>query len=380
MTLYEQSPTDLDSQIMHWNLSRQEHVLMYYARGEGYRNLGLQPLPTQQVSEYRAKQAIQMLLYLRSLKQSAYATERWTLIDTSAELFLTEPKYCFKKIGYNVEVQFDHDPEKSVLLTNWDHIYYQDDNENWHKVAGKVDINGLYYTEVTGDRVYFELYEKHAQSFGNTTEWTVKYKNTTISASVASSSRSFADTSKATDSRFSSSIEEETGHRSDQVEAEGSPTSTTSSTATTRRRRGRGEGEPGSGETQSGGAKRRKSDSESESSYPSPEQVGSRHRSVPRHNLSRLRRLQIEARDPPVILLKGPSNNLKCWRNRCNQRFGHLYMYISTVWNWIGDESEKNIRSRLLISFKDKAQREIFIQTVTFPRGTEYSYGSFDSL
>lgn len=373
MTLYEQSPTDLDSQILHWNLSRQEHVLMYYARREGYKNLGLQPLPTQQVSEYRAKQAIQMLLYLNSLKKSTYAHEPWTLTDTSAELFLTEPKYCFKKQGFNVEVQFNHDPSQSVILTNWDNIYYQDDKENWHKVSGRVDINGLYFTEASGDRVYFELFDKHAQSFGNTSEWTVKYKTTTISASVASSSRSSAGTSK--DTRFSTSIEETPRVRSPQVEAEGSPSSTTSATENSRRRRRRGEGEPGSGERDTR-AKRGKSDV----SFPSPEEVGSRHRSVPQHNLSRLRRLQEDARDPPVVLLKGSPNNLKCWRYRCNQRFGHLYVFISTVWNWVGDESDKNVRSRLLISFKDNAQRELFMHTVHFPRGTEYSYGSFDSL
>ncbi|AWK28204.1 E8/E2 protein [Human papillomavirus type 220] len=143
---------------------------------------------------------------------------------------------------------------------------------------------------------------------------------------------------------------------------------------TTRRRRGGEQGEP------SPLSKRRRPGSAGRSTAPAPEDVGRRHRTVERTGLSRIRRLQEEARDPLVALIKGPANPLKCWRNRCNQKHSSLYLSMSTVWYWVGDNSDKLQRGRILVAFKNKTQRDMFVKLVHLPRGTTLAFGNLDSL
>lgn len=378
LSIYEEGANDLHSQIKYWGLVRQENVLLYYARKNGYNRLGLQPTPTPAVSEYHAKQAIHIQILLKSLLKSPYATERWTLPDTSAELLNTAPKDCFKKKGYTVDVWFDHVPSKAFPYTNWKEIYYQDDKEQWHKVEGKVDDNGLYYDEIRGDRVYFVLFGPDAEKYGETGEWTVKYDSTTIVSTSSSSGR----TSKATATTATtiSNPEQPSTSRYTPPKPQ-SPRRpqreilVSSSTEELNVRGGRG------GERErSPVPKRRRTESTEpqRSAVPTPGEVGSRHRSAPRSGVSRLQRLQIEAWDPPLIILKGPANTLKCFRNRQKVNSG-LFKCTSTVWKWIGD-SPFSENSRMLICFNTVAQRTLFLQTVRLPKHTSYALGSLDSL
>lgn len=355
---------------------------MYYAKKENYKSLGLQTLPTTQVSEYNAKVAIKMVLLLRSLANSKYGAEQWTLAETSTEIVFTPPKNTFKKKGFTVEVQYDNDPLNVMLYTQWDAIYYQDLQDNWHKVPGEVDHNGLSYTDKTGEKIYFLLFHEDAQRYGRTGQWTVKYKQTTLSSIVTSSSKhsSSNNTEKGLDtqrrSRESSPEEGPSWRRSERDTEESLPTTTTSSPEARIRRRRRGGG-GGQGEltTTTRAAKRRRG-----STAPTASEVGSRHRSVQAHNLSRLGRLQEEARDPPLICLKGSSNNLKCWRHRVNLKFGYLYHTASSVFKWIGDDDCNKNNGRMLIAFNDTEQRNRFLHLVNLPRGTTYSLGALDSL
>lgn len=357
---------------------------MYYGRREGYKSFGLQQLPALQVSEYNAKVAISISLLLKSLATSRFAHEKWTLPETSAELILTPPKNCLKKSGYTVEVMYDNDPQNISLHTNWDHIYYQDVNEQWHKVAGKVDHNGMFYDDVLGERVYFYVFAPDAEKYGKTGQWTVKYKHTTISSVVTSSSKQsssgYSARDSATSSRCSSPEEGPSTRRPETSSQESSRCSpSTSSLGNRRRRHQQGESES---ERDSGGGTTRKR-RRPLSLGVSAEAVGSRHRSVPREGLSRLERLTEEARDPPIILIKGHANNLKCWRFRCNNRFGHLFSNISSVFKWIDDchgSHESILGSRMIIAFKDSSQRQRFLATVTLPRNTTYAFGFIDSL
>lgn len=175
LNLIEQGAEDLESQIQYWTLVRKENVMMYYGRKEGLTKIGLQPLPLLAVSEYNAKQAIHLMLLLRSLQKSPYARERWTLQDASAELINTQPKDCFKKQPYTVEVYFDNNKNNTFTYINWDFIYYQDSEEHWHKVPGLVDYNGLYYQEIGGDQVYFTLFDTDAHKYGQKGYWTVVF-------------------------------------------------------------------------------------------------------------------------------------------------------------------------------------------------------------
>ena len=373
--LIEAGPTELDSVIQYYDLSRKFHVLEYYCKKEGYSQLGLHHIPASRVSEHNAKTAIQMGLVLRSLAKSAYASETWTLQDASSDLFASPPRNCFKKGGYEVTVWFDNDKDNIFPYTNWSEIYYQDDEEKWHKVPGQVDYDGLYYIETDGSKSYFLLFFEDAQRFSKTNTWTVHYKNETIYLPITSSSRRAgadaqerADTQPTNPTRDTASTSQ-TYRRTTQQSETSSPGPTKRHTALGRRRRGEGKSTTGS--------KRRRILPGGGSGSPAPEDVGSSHRSVARANLPRLARLQAEARDPKLILLRGPANTLKCWRYRCNTKCDSPI--CSTVFKWVShDESLQ--QGRMLLAFSSDRERDTFIKQTHFPKGTTYSLGSLDAF
>lgn len=374
MELYEAGENTLAAQIEHWTIIRKQYVTMYYARKEGYKNLGLQPLPTLQIAEYKAKEAIHQLLLLQSLAKSSFAMEEWTLSDTSAETTLTPPRNTFKKDAYIVDVWFDHNPANSFPYTNWNRIYYQDTADKWHVAEGKADVNGLYFDDYTNERQYFVVFAPDVDRYSTTGEWTVKFKNETIS-SVTSSQRpsstisvqghvsSSRDTTKDTvDSSKTSSSRRDKGK-------EGSPSTTTPSTPELRRRRRRGREQRESPYRR--GPKRVRATS---STAVSAGEVGRGSTSVPRGGLTRIERLAADARDPPVIILKGGANLLKCWRNRNNN--SNLCLQMSTVFRWAGQDSG----NRMLIAFRNFNQRTHFLNSVNLPRGCSFALGSLESL
>lgn len=374
MTLYEVGPTDLLSQIKHYQLLRRESVLEYYARKEGYENLGLHHLPVLRVSEHNAKQAIKMILYLESLAKSAYANEPWTLGDTSADRFMSPPKNCFKKESFEVEVWFDNDPKNAFPYINWKWIYYQDDNDEWHKVPGKTDYNGLYYIELDGTYNYFLLFEKDVSRYGKSGQWTVNVGNEQIlPPSVASSSRrsiplSPEDIRGATTS--DSKTQEENGRGSVQPQAS-SPSTTTKSPKRGRRRRGEGE---------STTAKRRRgAQRDGGDNSVSVEEVGQSHQLVRRTNLTRLERLKEEARDPPIAVISGPPNKLKCWRYRYGQRDLKNFTHMSTCFKWISKEVGLD-NGRILIAFADVNQRTRFLSSLSLPKDMSVCLGNIEKL
>lgn len=381
LELIEQGADDLDSQINYWNKVREENVLMYYGKKEGLTHIGLQPLPVTAVSEYKAKQAIHMVLLLQSLKKSPYATEPWTFQHTSAELIYTQPKDCFKKEPYNVEVWFDNDKHNSYPYVNWNYIYYQDSMDKWHKVPGLVDYNGMYYKEINGDQVYFVLFDTDAQRYGTSGTWTVKFKNETLVASISSSrSYSAASNKNSTDVSPASEIAVPSSSQSPRRLQRPEVGSSTGEETTLRGRRGRQQREPSPDEQPTTTAKRRRrggGGNQHQQSAPTPEEVGSRHRSVSRKHLSRLERLEEEARDPPVIIVQGPANILKCWRYRKRNQNAALFLSISTIFSWIGGPDDA---ARMLVAFRNDQERTNFLRYVQFPKHTTYAFGSLDRL
>lgn len=381
MTLYEEGSKTIDAQIEYWQLIRKESVLMYYGRREGYKNFGLQPLPALSVSEYKAKEAIRQVILLKSLKNSIYGNEEWTLPETSAELTYTAPRNTFKKDPYTVDVWFDHNPNNSFPYTNWNKIYFQDERDNWHRAAGKVDVNGLYFEDANGDKSYFVLFTTDAQRYGTTGEWTVHYKNETISSTSLSSQRSLSTSSQGSVGSSRDSVPAKKGQSTRRREIEegstdSSPSSTSSPSSAVRRGRRRPQQrEPAS---RGGGPRAKRQRQEEVSSTVSPDEVGRGNTTVPRTNLTRLERLAKEARDPPVVLIKGRSNPLKCWRYRCEKNCD-LFDKITTVFKWVNASDDCNMH-RLLVSFKNQNQRSMFLKSVTLPKGCTFSLGSLDSL
>lgn len=387
LTHIESQDDTLESQIRYWENIRKENAIMHFARKQGLTKLGLQPLPTLAVTEYNAKQAIQIHLTLQSLLKSPYGSERWTLPEVSAELINTAPQNCLKKGGYDVSVWFDNDRYNAMVYTNWDYLYYQDVNERWHKVKGEVDYDGLYFTDHTGERAYFTVFSTDAHRFSRTGLWTVHFKTQVISSSVVSSTNTpsfdFEEQQLPGPSTPTYTEPTQASPRGRGKSRESQPTSTTSpETSGLRVRRGRRQRKsgPGPGETPT---KRRRGGGRGGGetrleSAPSPGEVGVRHRTVERQGLSRLGQLQAEARDPPMILLKGTANSLKCWRYRKQNSSNCGFLFMSTVWNWVGDMSENH--SRMLIAFKSAGQRDSFVKHNLFPKLCTYTYGSLNSL
>lgn len=381
MTLIEQESTNLRDHINYWDSVRKENLLAYYARQEGYTHLGLQPLPVLAISEYKCKEAMKMKMLLISLSKSQYRNEPWTLGDVSAELLNNNPRNCFKKKAFTVTVYFDNDQRNSFPYICWDFIYYQDENSDWHKVAGEVDINGLYFREVTGDVSYFTLFQPDAEKYGQTGQWSVKYKNEILFTSVTSSTRTPPEPESRAERPPTHPVPQpKTPRKRKRQAAEDSSRESPSSTsAGFRLRRPRSQQRESSTD---GSASRPASRRRGATNGPevSPEEVGSGTRSVPREGLTRIERLQAEARDPQLILLQGCANSLKCFRNRCSHKYASLYLAASTVFTWVYSNNEKTPEGRMLIAFISNSQRDLFLKTVKIPKGCHYCFGNLDCL
>ncbi|ANZ90253.1 E2 protein [Bos taurus papillomavirus 19] len=371
LELYEAGHTDIKSQIEHWDLVRKESLYLYVARQNGLRSLGFHPVPNLQVAEIRAKHAIEMKLLLTSLAESAFGRESWSLQDTSLEGYKAPPSSTFKKGATLVEVWFDGDPENSNAYTKWSSIYYQDVNGNWHVAKGEVSHDGLYYVNVYGERVWYLYFDEEARKFGKTGTWTVRCKDCLLSESVSSSSPSPPKLRA-----WNSDTEEEEsgsrdtgGRRERKAPARRSRVRAgpTRSQQTQGRRRGGGGGRGDQRDSELGVA---------------PEEVGTRHRSPQEKNRGRLGRLQAEARDPPIIIVRGSPGSLKSWRFRVKHSHRDLIYDISTTFTWCcsGEKQRGGTFARLLIAFTDEAQLTDFMKYVPMPKTCTVSRGSLDGL
>lgn len=421
MDLYESGVEDLETQIQHWKLLRQEQVLFYYARRHGILRLGYQPVPTLATSESKAKDAIAMGLLLESLQNSQYAEEPWTLVETSLETVKSPPADCFKKGPKSVEVYFDGDPDNVMSYTVWSYIYYQTDDETWEKVEGHVDYTGAYYMEGTF-KTYYIKFETDAKRYGTTGHWEVHVNKDTVFTPVTSSTppvgvasqNSAPEPASTSDSpKRSSQVTHRYGRKAS------SPTTTTirrqkrrerqRQETPTRRRKNRSRSRS---TEQRGGRATRRSLSRGSSESPrrggrgggrpltrsrsrsrsftresvdgggvAPDEVGATVRSIGRQHSGRLAQLLDAAKDPPVILLRGAANTLKCYRYRFRKKHAGSFQFISTTWSWVGGHTTDRIgRSRILISFHTDSEREKCLQQMKLPLGVEWSYGQFDDL
>ncbi|ADQ39302.1 E2 [Macaca fascicularis papillomavirus 2] len=439
MEIYESGKNTIAAQIEHWQLLRQEQVLLHFARKRGVTRLGYQPVPNLAITEQKAKDAIGMGLLLQSLEKSPYGGESWSLVDTSLETFRSPPQQCFKKGGQEVEVRFDGDPENIMLYTSWQHIYFQDSHDSWQKVQGQVDYDGLFYFDGPV-KVYYVTFGTDAKRYGKTGLWEVVYNKDIIFAPVTSSTPEGQGSPAPADSNTA----EGSQHPTEVVSVDSATTSApaaTSATAKQRARRyGRKASSPGGGERgysplkenqrerrphkrgrgERGGRSRSRSRATSRSRSRSrsrtrtrarpqsattthpctrsrsrsrpgcvlsggggvlPSQVGSRLSTVGQGHQGRLGQLLAEATDPPVILLRGDPNAVKCFRFRAKDKYRGLYTRMSTTWSWVGADNNDRIgRARMLVAFSSYEQRHLFLKHLKVPKGMDWSLGQFDSL
>ncbi|UJQ88222.1 E2 protein [Molossus molossus papillomavirus type 2] len=389
LDIYEKESADLSDQIEYWELVKEEHLILFAARRTGIQRLGHKVVPNLQVSEQNAKKAIEMVLVLKSLAQSPFAAERWTLRDTNRDLYETPPQYCFKKGGSHVHLLLSDDPDNMIELTAWEHIYCQNEDGTWYKKRGMIDYKGLFYEDADRIRFYYYDFASEAARHGSNS-YEIYYKDMIVTLNtqpVFTSTRSQQihqpqQTKKrsadaAAQERTSPSKRPRRGGRrgrlqSDIINPPSSPPKTRSATHTqgsSHRLRGRGG-------TLRGGDIRRRGEGES---GVAPGEVGSAHQTPQRRPLSRVGHLLQEARDPPVIVLAGEPNSLKCLRYRIRQKHREFYTHISTNFKWVGGGKGQG-SSRMILAFESSQQRKAFEERASFPASIRHFHGNFDQL
>lgn len=430
LELYENDSDNLNDHIEFWDLTKRENEILFVARREGLKSLGGVQVPSLAASENRAKGAIENVLLLRSLASSQFGSEKWTQQQVSRERLMASPPFTFKKGGQHLQVQFDNDPENEVEYTAWDFIYYME-NERWYKASGQVDVDGLYYVDHDGLRIYYVEFQAEAKKYSTSGIWSLLYNNTLLK-SVGSRQRSstssegsvFHSTPRpgahsSRDSSPSSSPRRQRVSRRSRSRRYSSSSTTSSQRSSPRwlgepleftqtsgepRRGVRGESllqvdapggrrsprestPPGSG----GGHRGRRSRSHSRSPLrgsgaagqapPSASEVGAHKKTPGRGPSSRLGRLLQEARDPPGICVAGPPNILKCLRYtiKCKKA---SFKFISTTFSWTYSNSPQRFgtNGRIIILFDDNRQRQLFLETVSLPKSVSYYTVNFNGV
>ncbi|CDI44928.1 E2 protein [Mesocricetus auratus papillomavirus 1] len=388
LNLIEKGSTALADHVLYWDLVRKEGVLQYYARKHNMNRLGLHALPCQLGAETKAKKAIQMGMLLRSLLDSKYGSEPWTVSETSLELYeQTDPEKTFKKGGQTIEVHYDNDPENSVAYTLWKYLYKQDEAGQWHKLEGGVDYAGLYYVEVNGMHVYYEEFCEDSDRYGQSSTWTVKYNNTDICAPVTSSTREEGTQQQARKRQRTDASEDSLSTWTASSPEEDSTSDITTPPSSPRR---------GYGPSHSSPTRFRRGGRRGEQGEPTPSPtfdaispIPARHpaegprgvsEELPRAGFGGYPEVLGRSGDPPILLLTGPANCLKCWRNRVKRRPHRLYKRMSTCFSWVSETGAGTEDQRLLIAFTDALQREQFLRTVPLPRGSLFYRGFLEGL
>ncbi|AEI00700.1 E2 [Mus musculus papillomavirus type 1] len=369
LNLYEKGSKCLADHILYWELVRKEGALQFCARRGGLNKLGLQPLPSTIGAENKAKRAIQMQLVLTSLNESPFGSEEWTMAETSREMYdSTEPYGTFKKSGEEVEVYYGGDEDNNVSYMLWKYVYAQDENGNWHKYQSDCDYYGVHYTDHSGTRIYYHDFDSDSRRYGDYSHWTVNYKHKTFESSPDSSSSAKEGHQKTTRRPEDNTATKRT-----------LPTDTTDTAAPagdTIWGRGGGYGRLGQGERQTCIRKAWSSAAETPAG-PEGSAGPCQPNSIRHHHTHR-----------PIISVKGPTNSLKCWRNRLRRRTYKPYSRVSTAFQWVEDRADgvevgdrwQVSFSNVLVAFADTHQKEVFLKTVTLPKGCSYTSGFLDGL
>lgn len=359
LTLIEKGSTLLLDQIEYWKLVRKEQALLHHAKDRGLTRVGLTHVPPKQVSQARAKEAIEQEMYLQSLYESPYGIEPWNMSQTSREAFLAAPKYTFKKQASSVDIEFDGDSLNSVRETGWSFIYAQDEDGRWHKYVGAADDKGLYYVDKDGDRWDYVDFGALARRYGTTGRYKVLIGDTVI-ADVASSAPSpvvAVDSSPRPRTQPQRTPQRTGGRRRRRIRTP-APKGTRQQPAKAVPR----------ANTTPPKAPRADQGSSAVGTPPSAREVGGRHTTVPATGRSRLQRLLAEARDPPALVLTGQANSVKCLRFRLKKSYSKHFQHCSTTWWWTGPKGKERVgEASMLVMFKSVKQRQGFVLSVPLP-------------
>lgn len=370
---YEQADDTLTCCVRYWYLQRQEAAIYYVAQENGIVRLGLQRVPPKSVSEAKAKKAILMTMLLEGLMDSPYGSEKWTLSATSAEMLATAPKGCFKKGGRDIRVVFDKDSDNSMVYTCWNYIYKRDANDQWHKHLGYVNEEGLFYRDSSGTEICYVSFCNEANKYGQLGVWEVIDPN--VDSASDSESRSTdsrkrkryleprASSPPKAAKRLPSSSSTPPVDRLSGPPPPPPPPALPSPEGDHLRQLRRAGGGGGGGER---GPLHERTNGPCGQTAAAAKEVGGRPCDPEKQPELGSGGLHQQPVTVPVLIVKGSSNILKCWRNRTKSRWPSCDM--STAWTWTGMSDGG---ARMLVRFQSSHQREQFLRCTKPPKGTE---------
>ncbi|AKE50899.1 E2 [Trichechus manatus latirostris papillomavirus 3] len=438
MDLFELDSDLLRKQIDYWKCIKMENLIFYYARKNNITRLGYNVVPTLAVAENKAKESIELLVVLDSLRNSPYAQESWTLRDTSRERWLLPPRHCLKKGAIPIDVRYDGEKDNVMSYTGWAFIYYQNYEDVWQKVQGHVDYDGAYYFD-GGHKCYYIYFDADAQRYSKTKQWEVHYKHEVFSPVTPVTSSTPDDLLPETEAHCpitSTPGREQSPERPagpataytvtySPTPAAGAPTSTTPTTCQKWRtqeeedpkgKRRRCDEEEGPWDQRPDCDSECRGTADPDSDFEPERRPGcksqrlgtgkTKGRGTARGQRGRgaarcitagggdvdSRRVGVTSGFPdrpasdglsrgvpiPILLIAGGANQLKCLRYRWRRKPRPLFTEISCTWTWATRGEDAG--GRLLLSFDSEHTRTEFLQTVHLPSGVTAAYGSLDAL
>lgn len=383
MDLIEKDSQQLQDHADYWQNVRTQHSLKYAARKQGLSRLGMHIMPSCCVSAVKAKQAIQMHLLCSSLCRTRWANELWTLTDCSWERFSTPPKDCFKKEPSVVEVIFDRDPSNRVWYTLWNACFFLTEN-GWFKTRCSADSSGCYYTDMFGQKVYYHLFRDDATQFSTTGTWQLLNESSLISSSTHPEDLDCFDglppdfltrTSQPGDRDTTTGRRADTANRTEPNSPVSSSTSSVHDRDSRSGLRERGGGLSPGGERDIGLSTSglqcagSLSPSLADLSPGSEEEVPADSSEAPLH--PEVQENLISGPEQLCLLVSGTVNRVKCFRHRCRHHHRTKYCNATTTLQIVGEGKSRKGQAMMLLTFKDRRQRESFLFGVTMPPGME---------
>lgn len=353
---YELDSNKLTDQIDYWKLVRYECAIFYKAREGNMQCINHQVVPSTVVCKQKAWQAIEIHIALQSLINTDYNTEAWTMRDTSYEMYMTEPKHCFKKEGTTVTVVFDCNKENTMDYIRWKYVYYKTDI-GWCKGTGDVDAKGIYYTQGAYKQYYVD-FKQEAEKYGTGVQWAVhvcgqviccpEFVSSTCSSNQISTAKTAEPVSNATTQTTEAYVpvgtkETEAPYPGKRRRLSGPDTTVTTVTTVT------------TAATQPGQSV----------DYTN----NNLHSTSGGHHPGR-----DTSSDQTVFIvhLKGDTNSLKCLRYRFKKHKG-LYCNVSSTWHWTSNDTTQ--QGIVTITFNSITQRNNFLTTVKIPQSITSTLG-----
>ncbi|AAY32855.1 E2 [Tursiops truncatus papillomavirus 2] len=343
MEIFEKNSGNISDAVEYWKLMRKEHSLLFLARRNGHVKVGHQMVPPAHVSESSAKDAIGMQLLLEGLQKTEYSTLTWTLSETSKDMYMSPPKETFKKGGTTVTVTYDESGYNCMDYTYWKYVFFQD-GDTWTRGQGVCNEKGLAY-EKHGQLCYYVTFAEEAVKYGAAKVCDIKWEGKSITNPCCVSRTNIPVTGPLSDNPPDETDEEQQDepHRCSALppptsEQTGSPAKQNSKHLTSHKHRAcykhRGNGRRGYSDSASGRWK--------QSPY---------------------------CTEVPALIIRGPPNNVKCYRYRLKQKYPDIFVSCSSTWTWTSSavrEGESN-NAHITLTFANTHKREYFLNGIHMP-------------